>query len=134
MRKLLLASYQFRTGEATHKDLIMLSIFSRVNHTDQDDVKEGYRVFDKWFGSVYTESELINCIIKVTVSENTTFPVVESSPAVPLIDIFSSTSVYYLKQMGITDSQQAAALSDENLLRVYGIGLKAIERLRNLHR
>lgn len=134
MRKLLLASYTFRTGEAEYQDFTLLAVKSSTANTDQDDVNLGYHIFNNWFTRVYPESELISCIIKVTVNEHTLFPnVVDKQIGVPLSDIFSQTSIWYLNQMGITDTRQAAELSDENLLRVRGIGHIAIQKLRNLY-
>lgn len=137
MRKLLLASYQFRTGEATHNENNLVAIHSSVGNSDLTDVKLAHDVFSRWFNLIYPESELLSCRIHPAITESTTFPNIIDKPVDPKHDyyldaVFNNPAPGELRKAGINTIAQAQQLTDEQLLQIRGIGKMAIQRLRNL--
>lgn len=133
MRKLLLASYQFRTGEAVHNEKQLVAIKSKDGWSDFEDVLEAERVFGVWFPKCYPESTLDSLRIFPAITESTVFPNMTSEDDKrALEDIFSAPSVAYMRQAGVTTVSQALQLTDDQLLRFRGVGKMAIQRLRGI--
>lgn len=79
MKKLLLASFYFSTGETEYSAHRLVAIQSTTQRTDQQDSEEAERVFLKWFPNVYPESKLNHVMVLPAITEGSTYPRIEAT-------------------------------------------------------
>lgn len=83
MKKLLLATFDYRTGTTDHINYhTLVAVDSTPTRPDHHDVEKAEATFTHWFKKAYPNSQLKSLRVWPAVTELTTYPIVKPEPEV----------------------------------------------------
>jgi hypothetical protein len=75
MKKLLIASYGWKTGESSFESYRLVAVDSTPETSDVKDSAEGHRILEEWFKKTYPEGELFFAQVHPAITKTSSFPV-----------------------------------------------------------